>query len=71
MYNPTRCPCCNELLYNVGEEENRVYVWNKESGKYDKDGFTGDIKIICTECGGNLFDVFEDGICNYIRREVD
>ena len=61
---PPRCPSCNELLEKVLENDYKTYVFDPESGTYnDSDGY---LEMFCPNCDARLYDVFEEGVCNYV-----
>ena len=62
-FEPPICPICENPLSRVFENVYETYTFNPETGTYKETG--GDMDIKCPECGGNLYDVFEDGACNY------
>ena len=67
MYKPPRCPYCNEELTSVREDGSDVYRFNPETGYYY--WYDGELEPFCRKCGAELYDIFPDGICNYIPKK--
>jgi len=64
-YEPPRCPVCGANLFRVAETVHETYVFNPDKGIYtEKDG---EATIECIECGADLYDVFPQGVCNYVH----
>jgi len=67
--SPSRCPCCKTRLIEVFENEYNTYVFDPTSGTYRMHETKGDIDIRCPNCDIKLFDVFPEGVCNYVSRK--
>ena len=64
---PPRCPYCKERLVKVHENDYSTYVFDPASGTYKvEDGL---IEMFCPSCDAKLYDVFPEGVCNYISRK--
>jgi len=62
-YSPPKCPQCGTELFRVAETVYETYTFNSKTGTYKEDG---DAEISCINCGADLYDVFPDGVCNYV-----
>ena len=63
---PPKCPNCKKRLYEVLENDYNTYVFDVESGTYKHHDWKGYLEMFCPYCDAKLFDVFEDGVCNYV-----
>lgn len=61
---PPRCPYCKERLVKVHENDYSTYVFDPLSGTYKVDD--GLIEMFCPNCDAKLYDVFPEGVCNYV-----
>jgi len=64
-YGPPKCPECGANLFRVAEDIFETYKWNAEKGVYEEKD--GEAEMTCTECGADLYDVFPEGVCNYVH----
>jgi hypothetical protein len=55
-------------LVEVLENDYRTYVFDSASATYREHGWKGEIEISCPYCDAKLYDVFPDGVCNYVPR---
>jgi hypothetical protein len=55
-------------LVEVLENDYRTYVFDPASATYREHGWKGEIEISCPYCDAKLYDVFPDGVCNYVPR---
>jgi phage FluMu protein Com len=69
MKLPPKCPCCEELLFEVFENEYNTYVFDSASGAYKKHDVKGDMEIRCPNCNTKLWDIFPEGVCDYVPRD--
>jgi len=65
---PPRCPRCKEPLVEVFENEYNTYVFDPASTTYRLHEWKGETEIFCPYCNAKLYDVFPDGVCNYVSR---
>jgi len=63
---PPKCPSCEEPLFEVFENEYNTYVFDPASGTYKEHDLKGDMEIRCPNCNAKLWDIFPDGVCNYV-----
>jgi hypothetical protein len=66
---PPRCPYCRKRLFEVLENDYCTYVFNSASGTYKQHEWKGEIEMFYQYCDGKLYDVFPDGVCNYVPRK--
>ena len=64
---PPKCPYCKKLLLKVFESDYTTYVFDPESGRYDGSG--GYLEMFCPNCDAKLYDVFPNGVCNYVSKK--
>ena len=63
---PPKCPCCRKRLAKVFENDYSTYTFDPESGTYkNSDGY---LEMFCPHCDAKLYDMFEDGVCNYVSK---
>jgi uncharacterized protein with PIN domain len=65
---PPRCPYCEKRLVEVLENEYNTYVFDSLLGTYRKHDWKGEIEMFCPYCNAKIYDVFPDGVCNYVSR---
>jgi uncharacterized protein with PIN domain len=65
---PPRCPYCQKQLDEVLENEYNTYVFDSASGTYKEHECKGYLEMFCPDCNAKLFDVFPDGVCNYVSK---
>ena len=65
---PPKCPGCGQRLVEVFENEYNTYVFDLSSGAYREHEWKGEMEILCPNCDAKLFDVFPDGVCNYVSK---
>jgi sarcosine oxidase delta subunit len=63
-----KCPYCRKRLAEVFENEYNTYIFDPASAMYRKHEWKGEIEIFCPYCDAELYDVFPDGVCNYVSR---
>lgn len=63
-----RCPYCKERLEKVHEDAHSTYVFDSASGTYKFDD--GESEPYCPHCDAELYDVFPDGVCNYVKKNI-
>jgi uncharacterized protein with PIN domain len=68
---PPKCPSCEQRLVEVFENEYNTYVFDPFSGTYKKHEWKGEIEMFCPYCNAELYDVFRDGVCNYVSKTRD
>lgn len=66
---PPKCPHCKKRLVEVFENEYNTYVFDPASAIYKTHRWKGEIEIFCPYCDAELYDVFPDGVCNYVPRD--
>jgi hypothetical protein len=66
---PPKCPFCEQPLDEVFENEYNTYVFDPISGTYKEHKWKGEIEMFCPHCDSELYDVFPDGVCNYVSKE--
>jgi len=66
IFEPPRCPACGKLLEEVFENEYNTYIFDSVSATYKKHEWKGEIEIFCPYCNAKLYDVFPNGVCNYV-----
>jgi len=66
--SPPRCPYCRERLVKVHEDDHSTYVFDPASGTYKVDD--GLLEMYCPNCDAKLYDVFPDGVCNFVSKQV-
>lgn len=59
---------CKKRLVEVFENEYNTYVFDSVSGTYKEHEWKGEIEIFCPYCNTKLYEVFPDGVCNYVWR---
>jgi phage FluMu protein Com len=67
-YLPPKCASCEEPLFEVFENEYNTYVFDSASGTYKKHDWKGDMEIRCPNCNAKLWDIFPEGVCNYVSK---
>ncbi len=65
---PPRCPYCRNRLAEVFENDYRTWVFEPISGTYKEHEFKGELVMFCPHCDAKLYDVFPDGVCNYVPK---
>jgi uncharacterized protein with PIN domain len=65
---PPKCPHCKKRLVEVFENEYSTYIFDPASAIYKTHKWKGVIEIFCPYCDAELYDVFPDGVCNYVPR---
>jgi len=65
---PPKCPYCKKRLVEVFENEYNTYVFDPASAMYKTHKWKGEIEMFCPCCDAELYDVFPDGVCNYVPR---
>jgi len=65
---PPKCPGCRQLLVEVLENDYLTYVFDPASGTYREHEWKGVIEMFCPHCNAKLYDVFPDGVCNYVSK---
>ena len=68
MKFPPKCPCCEESLFEVFENEYNTYVFDSASGTHEEHDWKGDMEIRCSNCNAKLWDIFPKGVCNYVSK---
>jgi hypothetical protein len=68
MKLPPKCPCCEEILFEVFENEYSTYVFDSASGTYKEPDWKGDMEIHRPNCSAKLWDTFPEGVCNYVTK---
>ena len=63
---PPKCPFCEEAILEVFENEYNTYIFDSTSGTYKEHEWKGDMEIRCPNCNAKLWDVFPEGVCNYV-----
>jgi len=66
--SPPRCPYCKKRLKKVRENGNSLYIFDSAEGTYKLND--GELEPYCPDCDAELFDIFPDGVCNYVSRKV-
>jgi hypothetical protein len=66
--SPPKCPYCKRRLEEVLENDYSTYVFDLVSGTYKQHKSKGVIEMFCPYCDAELYDVFPDGVCNYIQK---
>jgi len=67
-YLPPKCASCEEPLFEVFENEYNTYVFDSASGTYKEHDWKGDMEIRCPNCNAKLWDIFPEGVCNYVLK---
>lgn len=67
---PPRCPYCKSRLVEVFENEYNTYVFDSASGAYKQHEWKGEIEMFCPCCNAKLYDVFPEGVCNYVSKSL-
>jgi hypothetical protein len=65
---PPKCPYCKKRLVEVFENEYKTYIFDPVSAIYKAHEWKGEAKIFCPYCDAELYDVFPDGVCNYLPK---
>jgi len=68
---PPKCPSCEQRLVEVFENEYNTYIFDPSSGTYREHQWKGEIEMFCPYCNAKLYDVFPDGVCNYVSKTRD
>jgi hypothetical protein len=66
---PPICPFCQQPLNEVFENEYNTYVFDPISGTYKEHEWKGEIVMFCPHYNAELYDIFPDGVCNYVSQE--
>jgi len=66
---PPKCSSCEEPLFEVFENEYNTYVFDPASGTYKEHDWKGDMEIRCPNCNAKLWDIFPEGVCNYVSED--
>ena len=64
-FEPPKCPYCGEPLFSVREIDYSLYEFDEKTGLYNNENHFGELETRCPKCGGDLFEIFEEGVCNY------
>jgi ribosomal protein L34E len=63
---PPTCPNCQEPLKKVREEmDDEIYEFNPQTGTYRQVEPSSSLVAVCGECGEELGELFQEGVCNY------
>jgi hypothetical protein len=66
VQKPPKCHVCGKILDVVYENEYWTYTFDESTRGYK--GNWVDIEIRCPYCNAKLYDVFPDGVCNYVSK---
>jgi len=70
-YKPPVCPECGKPVLTVDEILTETYHFNAESGCYGHREVGDEMDIRCGECGTDLVEIFEHGVCNYSAEQEE
>jgi|Deesub1362A_J573_1020465.scaffolds.fasta_scaffold00214_42 uncharacterized protein with PIN domain len=68
-YSPPKCPYCKTELFRVFETSKLICEFDQAEGKYIE--VHGEAEMRCPECNINLYNVFPDGVCNFLAETVE
>ncbi|MEM0096169.1 MAG: hypothetical protein QW660_05990 [Candidatus Bathyarchaeia archaeon] len=63
-FEPPKCPYCGANLFRVVERNRIVYAFKPEEGRFIE--VDGEAEMECPECHADLYDLFPDGVCNFV-----
>jgi uncharacterized protein with PIN domain len=68
-YSPPKCPYCKTELLRVFETNRLIYEFSQSQGRYLE--VHGEAEMRCPVCNADLYDVFPDGVCNFLVGTVE